>query len=130
MIAAGIGSSYSLPLSQLEVLNGTVEDSTGKFKETPNWRCAVVDISELKHFDYVTLTRNKSGTDLSYCFLKSMPVVGKIPEYATGYSKPVSGDGQESVTLSIPEDAVYLYVYNNDKYGVYTPDSITFFIEK
>ncbi len=116
--------TYSYPIEDIVKLPGTIADKDNKNKKADGYYGALIDISKLD-YSYVQLERNKNGNELGYAFLKSELTLDATPTYATGYTHCV-WDTSKKVTLEIPEDAKYLYVYHSSKGNIFTPDSVTF----
>ena len=81
---------------------------------------------EVLDYDTVTLTPSENYKDFSYAFLTAKPVLQKPAQFCEGYYEVIYPESPDVVTLSIPEDAKYLYVYNSDGATVYLPASIVF----
>ena len=125
---AGKNDVLSYPVSSIEKLPGTIADANNKYivtsQENGGWHGGIVDLEKLD-YDFVTLVRNANGNELGYSFLKSMPTVGQVPNFATGYTNCV-WNYSESVTLRIPDDARYMYIYYNSEGAIHLPSSVTF----
>lgn len=116
--------AYSYPVEKITKLPGTIADKDNKYKKAPGYYGAVIDLSEID-YPYVQLERNKSGNELGYTFLKSELTLNASPKYAEGYSYCVWNTAKK-VTLEIPKDAKYLYVYYSSNENIHTPASVTF----
>ncbi len=116
--------AYSYPVEDIVKLSGTIADKDNKYKKADGYYGSVIDLSEID-YPYVQLERNKNGNELGYTFLKSELTLNASPEYAEGYAYCVWNTAKK-VTLEIPEDAKYLYVYHSSKGSMHTPASVTF----
>ena len=132
-------TEYSYPIANREILQGTIRDNDNIFIKITSgkYRGAIINIEDTV-FDTVTLTK---GVDyMGYAFLAARPEVyinsskfpsGYSPTYAAGYTRVKYTDDQQ-VTLSIPDNARYIYLYNNgisDATGEYEdcfPSAVTF----
>lgn len=121
-------SSFSYPINQIRKLEGTIADSNNKYiiagAENGGWHGGLIDLSGMD-YTQVRLVKNKNGNELGYTFVTEMFVVNAVPSFATGYSKCV-WDHSDSVTLQIPSDAKYMYIYYNSEAAIHLPDSVTF----
>ena len=121
-----IGTPY--PTENIEKLPGTIADASNKYiianSDAGGWHGGIIDLAGM-NYKFVRLERNISGNDLGYAFLTAKPTKDAAPKYATGYSYCV-WDSSRSVTLEIPSDAKYLYVYYNSEGDVHLPSSVTF----
>ena len=98
---------------------GTINNEN-KWYQSSNYYGAIIDVSEYVG-EKVQIIRNQQYS-VTYTFLTAGPSWGNTPSYATGYSRVKYGD---EVVVTIPNDAVYLYVYMNSTGTIYTPSSIT-----
>jgi len=115
---------YSYPMDQVTLLDGTIVTKSNKFTVMVNYRGGVIDLTDLA-FDTVQITRNADVSEMGYAFLTALPTAGQVPSYATGYSM-VIWDENATATLSIPENAKYLYVYYTDAGVSYLPSEVVF----
>lgn len=127
-------TSYNFPISKLSILDGTIasygdqlikQNKAGKYIVVQDAYYGSMVKIEGCAYDTVTLTKNESGCDLAYAFLSQPLVVNAHPTYATGYTD-VIWTNEESVTLTIPDNARYLYVYYESIGDMHIPSSITF----
>ena len=131
-------TEYSYPLEDREILSGTVRSFDNIYIDTAGEYAGSLINVEDSVFDTVTLTKGEG--DLGYAFLAAKPEVyknnkklkeGYSPTYAAGYTRVIYTDDSE-VTLAIPDNAKYLYLYNNGKdsntnaYRSYIPSDVTF----
>ena len=132
-------AEYSYPVANREILQGTIRDNDNIFIKITNgsYQGSVINIEDTV-YDTVTLTK---GVDyMGYAFLAAKPEVytnsskfpsGVCPTYAAGYTRVRYTDDQQ-ITLSIPDNARYLYLYNNGisddthEYEDCFPSAITF----
>lgn len=125
--------ALEFPVSSINPLPGTI----GYELEMPVYITtadpyygSVIDVKN-SVYDSVILEKNKNGNPMVYTFLKDDLVFGQLPDYATGYDFVIEDDSQ-SVTLKIPEDAKYLYIYycspkpKSKELDMYLPSKITF----
>ena len=116
------------PVESITKLPGTIADTSNKYiianSDAGGWHGGMINLTDLD-YDYVRLERNESGFDLGYAFLKEEPVKNAAPKYATGYSYCV-WDSSKIVTLEIPSDAKYLYVYYNSEGDIHLPSAVSF----
>ena len=120
------GTPY--PVENIEKLPGTIADASNKYiianTNAGGYHGGMIDLTGMD-YGFVRLERNASGNDLGYAFLKEAPVTNAEPKYATGYSYCV-WDSSKSVTLEIPSDANYLYIYYNSEGDVHLPSAVSF----
>ncbi|MBO7377011.1 MAG: hypothetical protein J6V01_07945, partial [Clostridia bacterium] len=116
---------YSFPVDRISKLPGTIVTKTNKYEIVNGYYGAVIDLTGID-FDHVTLNAIKDGPGTGYAFLRELPVTGKVPSYADGYTEVV-WDGSASATFAVPADAKYLYVYYASKNVVYLPEKVEFF---
>ncbi|MBQ7173497.1 MAG: hypothetical protein IJR88_05215 [Clostridia bacterium] len=109
---------------KIEKLPGTIVTSSNEYKEVNGYYGAVVKLANYP-FNTVTLTRAEDRAELGYAFLRELPVVGSVPSYATGYTK-VIWDSSTTVTISVPKDAKYLYIYHSSKDVIHLPKAVEF----
>jgi len=132
-------TEYSYPVADREILTGTIRTFDNIYIDTSgNYAGALIKVEDTV-FDTVTLTK---GVDyMGYTFLAAKPEVFKYgktkfpngisPTYAAGYTRVIYTDDQE-VTLTVPDNAKYLYLYNNGKsddtgeYENCIPSAVTF----
>ena len=130
-------TEYEYPLENREILTGTVRSNDNIYINTNGTYAGALIKVEDTVFDTVTLTK---GDDyMGYAFLAAKPEIytnstklpnGYTPTYAAGYTRVIYTDDQE-VTLSVPDNAKYLYLYNNGKsssnvYENCIPSAVTF----
>ncbi|MBR5923311.1 MAG: hypothetical protein IKZ59_05905 [Clostridia bacterium] len=114
-----------LPADRIEKLEGTIVTSSNKYKKVKGYYGAVIDLADIS-FNSVTLTRSQECPELGYAFLRELPVLDTVPSYAFGYTK-VIWDTSSTVTLAVPEDAKYMYVYHSSLDVNYLPEKVEFF---
>ena len=131
-------TEYSYPVENRELLVGAIRVFDNIYLNTNGSRRGSLICVEDSVFDTVTLTK---GVDsIGYAFLAAKPEIyrnqtklpnGYTPTYAAGYTRVVYTNSNE-VTLTIPDNAKYLYLYDNgtnDDTGVYencVPSAVTF----
>ncbi|MBO4432978.1 MAG: hypothetical protein J5852_05545, partial [Clostridia bacterium] len=106
-------------------LEGTIVTSSNKYKIVKGYYGAVIDLANIS-FNTVTLTRSQECPELGYAFLRELPVLNTVPSYSDGYTK-VIWDESSTVTLAVPEDAKYMYVYHSSLDVNYLPEKVEFF---
>lgn len=120
------GTPY--PIESITKLPGTIADSSNKYiiadTSLGGYHGGIIDLTNIEG-EYVRLKKNESGFDLGYAFLKETPVKNAVPNYATGYSYCV-WDSSKTVTLEIPDDAKYLYLYYNSERDIHIPSAVSF----
>ena len=128
---SGVTSS-AYPLEEREVLQGTIRDYDNIYFSTGGKYSGALIPVEDSVFDTVTI--EKGANEIGYAFLAAKPESykngtkfpkGYSPSYAAGYTRVLYSDAEE-VTLSIPYNARYLYLYNNSEDVSYTPAAVTF----
>lgn len=125
-------TSYDFPIEEREVLQGTIRDYDNIYFSTSGKYTGSLIPVEDAVFDTVTITKGEN--DIGYAFLAAKPESykngtkfpkGYSPSYAAGYTRVLYSDAEE-LTLSIPYNARYLYLYNNSENVSYTPAAVTF----
>ena len=120
------GTPY--PVENIEKLPGTIADASNKYiianTDAGGYHGGMIDLTGMD-YGFVRLERNASGNDLGYAFLTAKPTKDSAPKYATGYSYCV-WDSSKTVTLEIPDDAKYLYIYYNSEGDVHLPSAVSF----
>ena len=120
------GTPY--PVQNIEKLPGTIADASNKYiianTNAGGYHGGMIDLAGMD-YGFVRLERNENGNQLGYAFLKEAPVTNAEPKYATGYSYCV-WDDSKTVTLAIPDDAKYLYIYYNSEGDVHLPSAVSF----
>ena len=120
------GTPY--PVQNIEKLPGTIADASNKYiianTNAGGYHGGMIDLAGMD-YGFVRLERNENGNQLGYAFLKEAPVTNAEPKYATGYSYCV-WDDSKTVTLAIPDDANYLYIYYNSEGDVHLPSAVSF----
>ena len=122
--AVAAEDEYVYPMSSVEKLPGTIRNSDNKYVIVNGYYGAIIDLQGLD-YDTVTITRNASNNTMGYAFLREMPAVGEVPDYAGGFYAVV-WDQKPSVELSVPGDAAYLYIYYSSNATVFLPSSVVF----
>lgn len=116
-------NEYVYPLESIEVLDGYVT-SSNVFSSSKTRNGAIIRVED-SVFNTVTLKKNASGKAITYAFMGDEIYNGVTPCYAAGYTKPVSSD-EETVTVRIPDNARYLYVYYKNGSSEVCPSEIKF----
>ena len=118
--------TYNYPLGSITVLNGTIENMGNRFISSEGYIGAVIPLADFKDYDTVILVPSSNTEEFGYSFLADDLVVDKAAKYAEGYYEVVWPKSDDPVTVSIPKDAKYLYVYYSSEGTVYLPSSIMF----
>ena len=116
-------ANYVYPLEKIEVLRGYVTSSNVFTKSTLR-NGAIIEIEDTT-FNTVTLKKNAEGGNITYAFMSDEFYDGFTPCYAAGYTNVVTVS-DDSVTLQIPDNARYLYVYYKNGSNILLPSEIKF----
>lgn len=103
---------------------GATINNENKWFVSSNYYGGLVDVTNYR--GYTARILANPSVHSSYAFLKSGVSGGNTPNYATGYSQPSSIPAGTEVSVVIPSDAVYLYVYLQSPGTDFRPTSITF----
>ena len=122
--------SYEYPMDAIKPSMGTIASDGNKFIQNYWWVGSYVGIEDCV-FDKITFEIGESGK-MSYAFLTAYPELDKVVSFAGGATKTteLTGAVGEKISVSIPDDAVCLYIYRHDwensapKYCL--PASVTF----
>lgn len=117
---------YEYPMNTVSPDKGTIADATNRYVIVTGYHGALIPLDGLGEYNKVTITKKTGAAYFSYAFLSSDLVVGYSPTYATGYTRVVYCN-DESRTLDIPDNAKYLYIYNNSNDEHVLPKSVKFF---
>lgn len=123
--------TYSYPLDTLSEPTAAIDSyKDGKYVANGNRYASLIPLSELD-YDKVTIKNgSQNGTpnlNFAYTFLAEEPVLNQMPVYAKGYSYVIVVEPMQSLTINIPEDAVYLYIYHHTRTGkYYFPNEVIF----
>lgn len=112
----------SIDPSSISLLDGGL-NANGTWHNNSGAKCIVYDISEYRG-DTIKLVGSNNGLIYSFLVNTNSMTVGAKPTYATGYSAPVVISNIMLVAAVIPENATYLYIYNNSSTKNYTPTAI------
>ena len=124
--------TYNYPLNTLPEPSAAIDSyKDGAYVANGNRYASLIPLENLE-YDRVTIKNgSKNGNpnaNFAYTFLAEMPVLGQMPKYAKGYSYVIVVEPVQSLTVNVPEDAKYLYVYHHTvssgKY--YFPDEVVF----
>ena len=77
-------------------------------------------------YNTVTIKPSEAAGNLAYSFLSEELVVGEVPSYAGEYYQIICTGSADTVVVSIPEDAKYMYIYYESEGKFYLPSSIAF----
>lgn len=134
MIVAGGGGggnlcrkviAASIAPSSLTSAGGTINWSTGKWFTSTAYVASLVDVTNYRG---ATCKITKGTNAIMYSFLTAMPVSGQLVSYATGYQNPPIY-ATSDVTVTVPSDAVYMFVYIYENGTDYKPSGITFSLD-
>lgn len=137
MIVAGGGSggsmfykkttstqSDSVDVSAITTKYNWINSSNVWVADSNDYYGTLIDVSSYAGWT-CSMTKNSSGNEIIYAFLTSWDhVPSTTPAWATGYSGRVVSSSNVSVT--VPTDAIVLYVYNHSTGGNYYPRTLTF----
>ena len=120
--------TYEYPMSNIQK-EGCIATIDNRYVKVDDYYGAVIALKNLD-YDQVTFTPSKSMKQVRYAFLREALVVDRAPQYCQGYYEVVYTSTAVPITVDIPEDAKYLYVYyltveNKTEYN-YLPTSIVF----
>lgn len=124
--------SYEYPMEEIKPSMGTIANDGNKFIQNYWWVGSYVGIEDCV-FDKVTFEIGESGK-MYYAFLTAYPTLDQAVSFAGGATKTteLTGAVGEKISVSIPDDAVCLYIYRHDwnesaKAPIYClPESVTF----
>lgn len=124
--------SYEYPMDAIKPSMGTIASADNKFIQNYWWVGSYVGIEDCV-FDKVTFEIGESGK-MYYAFLTAYPELDQVVSFAGGATKvtELTGAAGEKISVSIPDDAVCLYIYRHDwnetnKAPIYClPESVTF----
>lgn len=129
-------TELNFDIESIEVLPGTIAyELYGTYITTNDcYQGSQIDITDCA-YNTVTLKRNENGSPIVYAFLAEELRINEKPVYAEGCDNVVLVLVEETVTLTIPENAKYLYLYyyhaneetkENDDYILYVPSEVVF----
>lgn len=110
----------SINPSSLTSCGGSISSSTGKWVSVSNYYGSLIPVSGVLG----VIIKGNASRISTFAFLKSGISVGNTPEYASGYSGLVSIPLGDVVRVSVPNDAVFLYVYNRSQGNIFLPQEI------
>lgn len=121
--------SYEYPMSSIQILDGCIATIDNRYVEVNDYYGAIIDLKNLD-YDQVTFAPSKTMGEVRYAFLSAALVVDRAPTYCQGYYEVVYKSTSVPITVDIPEEAKYIYVYylsveSNTEYN-YLPTSIVF----
>ena len=124
--------SYEYPMDAIKPSMGTIASADNKFIQNYWWVGSYVGIEDCV-FDKVTFEIGESGK-MYYAFLTAYPELDQVVSFAGGATSTteLTGAVGEKISVSIPDDAVCLYIYRHDwnesaKAPIYClPESVTF----
>ena len=127
-------TTYSYPMSAVQVSQGTVRSDDNWYVPNFDWTSAFVSLEGCV-FDKVVLGANANKGCVGYGFLTEYPTLNEVVSYAGGATAMTfvkdMAEG-DTITVDIPDDAKVLVVYwydwdDSSKSPVYiNPSSITF----
>ena len=122
--------SYEYPMDAIKPSMGTIANDGNKFIQSYEWVGSYVGIEDCV-FDKITFEIGESGK-MYYAFLTAYPTLDQAVSFAGGATKvtELTGAAGEKISVSIPDDAVCLYIYRHD-WGsgapvYFLPESVTF----
>ena len=124
-------NEYNYPMDTIVPADGTIRASDNNYIKSTSYRGSFLCIED-SVFDTVTITRGSGTTAVDYAFLAAKPQVfyhaskfpnGHTPAYAAGYTRVVTST-DETITLKVPDNARYLYIYYNSNNVSYLPEAI------
>ena len=127
-------TTYSYPMSAVQVSQGTIASDGNKYVPNFDWTSAFVSLEGCV-FDKVVLGVNANKGCVGYGFLTEYPTLNEVVSYAGGATAMTfvkdMAEG-DTITVDIPDDAKVLVVYwydwdDSSKSPVFiNPSSITF----
>lgn len=112
--------------SSLSSCGGSIRNSDNKWVQITGYYGAIVPVDAYRGKNLKIYVNSQRGS--SYAFVKAAPVWNSAVQYATGYSAVQYTT--TDISLTIPEDALYLYVYMNSNGTIYTPDKVEITIDR
>lgn len=104
----------------LTTCGGSIRNSDNKWVQVEGYYGAIVQVDAFQGKKLKIFVNSQRGS--SYAFVTAAPAWNSVAQFATGYSAVVYTVSDRIVT--IPDDAVYLYVYMNSNGTIYTPAKI------
>lgn len=120
-----MGAGYNYPVSKIQKLEGCVDNISNRYRIVTGYYGGLVPLDDI-NFDTVTIKPSSTAQNLAYSFFNDELVVGEVPSFAEGYYEIIWTGSGDTVELSIPEDAKYMYIYYESEGWFYIPDSISF----
>ena len=114
---------YVYPLEKIDVLDCYVDESNF-LKSSTQKNGAIINLDGTV-FNTVTLRKNVNSSSIVYAFMSDELHTDYTPCYATGYTDLVTSN-EDSVTVRIPDNARYLYVYCKNGSDILIPSVIKF----
>lgn len=111
----------SIPGSSLASCGGTIRSSDKKWIQDTNYYGAIIPVSEYRG-NNLKIYRNNNQNHIDYTFLTAGPSWGNLAQFATGYNQVLQSN--TDITLTVPDNAVYLYVYMASMSTIFTPSKI------
>ena len=108
--------------SDLSSCGGTISNGTNKWTSSTSYYGALVDVTIYVGRKLI-IVPGPEGNGITYAFLKSGFSANQTADFATGYNKTVHSD--TSVEVTVPDDAVYLYVYMASGATIYSPSKVS-----
>lgn len=121
-------ASYSYPLDTLPEPTAAIDSyNDGKFVANGNRFASLIPLEDLD-YDLVTIKNGTGNANFAYTFLAEEPVLDEAPVYAKGYSYVIVVEPVQTLTINIPEDAEYLYLYHHTVSSGknYMPEEVVF----
>ena len=106
--------SYEYPMDAIKPSMGTIRGTDKVFIQNYWWVGSFVGIEDCV-FDKITFEIGEAG-EFSYAFLTAYPTLDQKVSFAGGATSTTNVQGAvgEKITVSIPDDAVCLYLYRHD----------------
>ena len=105
--------TYSYPLDTLPKPVAAIDSyNDGKYVANGNRYASLLPLKDL-NYEQVTITNGTGNANFAYTFLAEEPMLDSMPVYAKGYSYVIVVEPVQSITINIPDDAEYLYLYHH-----------------
>lgn len=111
--------------SSIPSCGGGIQTNTGKWVSNSEYYAGLVDVENYRKEKIVLIGGNVTS-NACYTFTTEGISIGNTPSYATGYGAPRTLVANKRVTLVVPSDAKYLYVYLQSPGVDYRPQAIEF----
>ena len=122
-------AKYEYPLDTLPEPVGAIHrnnNGTDGVYEIGNRFASLLPLEGLD-YDTVTIVNADKNKNFAYVFLKEEPKIGELAVYSDGYDRVLVIEPVDSITVRIPKDAKYLYLYHHTAGGDYHfPSKVVF----